>query len=213
MTAWMCGLALAAASMLGGQSRSSNAPMAPIALYSGFEAGAAPSGQDRARRRTGFHHDAAGPALRVARPARRPDGRACRGTGRRLLQGVAATRPAWCGARPLPAPWAGRTFSDGSILPFSDVDCGGIRACSRPDLLVLPAAGRDAAFSALVRVLAHGVTTYSPTPRTTARLESGRKPTARAIFFAGNSVSKPGVEALKSGKAYGALEKPLVPRQ
>jgi hypothetical protein len=47
-------------------------------------------------------------------------------------------------------------MSDGEILPFSDVNCDGIRLFMQRDLLRLPEAERPAAYGrAIARVLAH----------------------------------------------------------
>src|SRR5579871_801156 len=55
-----------------------------------------------------------------------------------------------------PGPLGWTHISDGEILPFSDVNCDGIRLFLQRDLLKLPEKGRPAAYGrAIARVVAH----------------------------------------------------------
>jgi hypothetical protein len=55
-----------------------------------------------------------------------------------------------------PGPLGWTHMSDGEILPFSDINCDGIRIFVQRDLLRVPEANREAAFGrAIARVLAH----------------------------------------------------------
>jgi len=56
----------------------------------------------------------------------------------------------------IPGPLGWTHMSDGEILPFTDVNCDGIRLFMQRELLALPATERQAAYGrALARVLAH----------------------------------------------------------
>src|SRR5579872_472485 len=55
-----------------------------------------------------------------------------------------------------PGPLGWTHMSDGEILPFSDINCDGIRVFVQRDLLRLPVAIREAVYGrAIARVLAH----------------------------------------------------------
>ena len=108
-----------------------------------------------------------------------------------------------------PGPLGWTHISDGSILPFSDVDCDGIRTFLQSELLTLPGAAREAAFGrALARVLAHELyhifadTTHHGSCGIGKEAYSARDLLAGSFRFE-NRESK----ALRSGKAYGALQK------
>ena len=165
----MCGLALAAVPMLAGQRKVPLAPIAPIALYSEFrqeppaavkaalddelEAIMTPLGLRFEWR------DLHGP--RLEEPA--VELAVISFKGRCDVAGLVRRA-----ATPGPLGWT--HISDGSILPFSDVDCDGIRAFLQSDLLALPAPPRARRLSAAPwhAFWPTSCTTFSPTPRTTA---------------------------------------------
>ena len=214
MTAWMCGLALAALPMLGGQLKVPLAPMAPIALYSQFEQAppkavetALDDELDSIMTPLGLRfewRDLHGPRLEepvVELAVISFKGR-CDTAG---LVRRAAT----------PGPLGWTHISDGSILPFSDVDCNGVRALLQSDLLSLPATGRDAAFGrALARVLAHEL--YHIFADTTHHGSCGigkEAYTARDLLAGSFRFENRESKALRNGKAYGALGKGLALRE
>jgi hypothetical protein len=150
----MCGLALAVLPVLAAQPEAP-APAAPIALYSEFRQ------QPPAAVRSALYgelesimtplglrfewRDLHGP--RLEEPA--VELAVISFKGRCDASGL-VRRPA------TPGPLGWTHISDGSILPFSDVDCDGVRTFLQSDLLALPASAREAAFGrALARVLAH----------------------------------------------------------
>ena len=98
-------------------------------------------------------------------------------------------------------------ISDGSILPFSDVDCNGIRALLQNDLLTLPAAARETAYGrALARVLAHEL--YHIFADTTHHGVCGiakEAYSARDLLSGSFRFENRETKALKNGKAYRAL--------
>jgi hypothetical protein len=114
-----------------------------------------------------------------------------------------------------PGPLGWTHISDGSILPFSDVDCNGVRALLQSDLLSLPATGRDAAFGrALARVLAHEL--YHIFADTTHHGSCGigkEAYTARDLLAGSFRFENRESKALRNGKAYGALGKGLALRE
>ena len=214
MTAWMCGLALAALPMLGGQPKVPLAPMAPIALYSEFEqeppaaVKAALEGElDSIMTPLGLRfewRDLHGP--RLEEPA--VELAVISFKGRCDVSGLVRRA-----ATPGPLGWT--HISDGSILPFSDVDCNGVRALLQSDLLSLPATGRDAAFGrALARVLAHEL--YHIFADTTHHGSCGigkEAYTARDLLAGSFRFENRESKALRNGKAYGALGKGLALRE
>jgi hypothetical protein len=105
-------------------------------------------------------------------------------------------------------------ISNGAILPFSDVDCDGIRGFLQRALLLLPAAGREEAFGrALARVLAHEL--YHIFADTTRHGSCGIGKEAysvRDLLATGFRFENRESKALKNGKAYGLLEKGSDPR-
>ena len=55
-----------------------------------------------------------------------------------------------------PGPLGWTHMSDGEILPFSDINCDGVRLFTQRELLRIPEAGREVAYGrAIARVLAH----------------------------------------------------------
>jgi hypothetical protein len=100
-------------------------------------------------------------------------------------------------------------ISDGEILPFSDVDCDGIRGFLQRSLLMLPASGREEAFGrALARVLAHEL--YHIFADTTRHGSCGIGKEAYTVHdLLANDFRFENREfrALKNSKAYGLLEK------
>ena len=100
-------------------------------------------------------------------------------------------------------------ISDGEILPFSDVDCDGIRGFLQHSLLLLPPAGREEAFGrALARVLAHEL--YHIFADTTRHGSCGigkEAYTVRDLMASDFRFENRESRALKNGKAYGLLEK------
>jgi hypothetical protein len=214
MTAWMCGVALAGLPMLGGQPKVPLAPTAPIALYSAFEH-PAPKAVKAAlddeldsimtplglrfewRDLHGPREEAPAVELAVISFKGRCD-------VSRLVRRAAA-----------PGPLGWTHISDGSILPFSDVDCDGIRAFLQSDLLLLPAASREGAFGrALARVLAHEL--YHIFADTTHHGSFGigkEAYTARDLLAGSFRFENRESKALRNGKAYGALEKGFAPHE
>jgi hypothetical protein len=76
--------------------------------------------------------------------------------------------------------------SDGEILPFIDVDCGGIRLFLQHDLIAVPAAEREEAFGrAVARVIAHEL--YHLLANTTAHGGSG---IGKATYSVGDLLSQ-----------------------
>jgi len=84
---------------------------------------------------------------------------------------------------PLALGWT--EVSDGVVLPFSDIDCDGIRAFVRFKLLHMDKASRDEAYGrAIARVLAHELYhVFANTPRHASR------GVARASYTAGELLS------------------------
>jgi hypothetical protein len=214
MTAWMCGLALAGVPLLGGQAKVPLAPTAPIALYSGFEQ-APPQAVE-----TALHEELDSimtplglrfewrdlHGARLEKPA--VELAVVSFKGRCDVSGLVRRA-----ATPGPLGWT--HISDGSILPFSDVDCGGIRAFLQSDLLEIPAAAREAAFGrALARVLAHEL--YHVFADTTRHGSFGigkEAYSARDLLENGFRFENRESKALRNGKAYGALGKTFAPRE
>jgi|SRR5271157_7135 len=214
MTAWMCGLALAALPMLAGQAKVPLAPMAPIALYGDFQRepptairAALHDELDSIMTPLGLRfewRDLRGPRLQESAV----ELAVVSFKGRCDVSGLVRRA-----ATPGPLGWT--HISDGSILPFSDVDCDGIRALLQIDLLALPAAGREAAFGrALARVLAHEL--YHIFADTTRHGQFGigkEAYTARDLLAVNFRFENRESKALKSGKAYGALGKGMALRE
>lgn len=214
MTARLCGLLLAGLPLLGGQPKVPPAPTAPIALYSEF-------GEEPPRAvKTALYdeldsimtplglriewHDLHGPRL-----------------GESAVELAVVSFKGRCDTAGLvrraatPGALGWTHISDGSILPFSDVDCNGVRALLQSDLLSLPATGRDAAFGrALARVLAHEL--YHIFADTTHHGSCGigkEAYSARDLLSDNFRFENRESRALRNGKAYGALEKAFVARQ
>jgi hypothetical protein len=210
----MCGLALAAVPMLGGQAKLPLVPMAPIALYSEFEQAppaavkAALDGElESIMKPLGLRfewRDLRGPRLEA--PA--VELAVISFKGRCDVAGL--VRRAAAGG---PLGWT--HISDGSILPFSDVDCDGVRALLQSDLLAIPAAAREAAFGrALARVLAHEL--YHIFADTTRHGSFGigkEAYTARDLLAGNFRFENRESKALRNGKAYGTLGKGLALRE
>jgi hypothetical protein len=85
-----------------------------------------------------------------------------------------------------PGPLGWTHVSDGEILPFIDVDCGGIRLFLQHDLIAVPAAEREEAFGrAVARVLAHEL--YHLLANTQTHRDRG---IAKAIYSVGDLLSQ-----------------------
>ncbi len=206
LTVWVYGLALAAAPMLAGQPKAPPTPMAPIALYSEFreepptavrtaldselETIMTPLGL-RFEWRDLHAQEMGEPAVELAVISFK---------GRCNVSGLVHRA-----ATPGPLGWT--HISDGSILPFSDIDCDGIRALLQNDLLAFPAAAREAAYGrALARVLAHEL--YHIFADTTHHGSCGigkEAYSARDLLSGSFRFENRESMALRKGKAYGAL--------
>jgi len=85
-----------------------------------------------------------------------------------------------------PGPLGWTHLSDGEILPFIDVDCGGIRLFLQHDLIAVPAAEREETFGrAVARVMAHEL--YHLLANTQAHRDRG---IAKAIYSVGDLLSQ-----------------------
>jgi hypothetical protein len=210
MKAWICGLALAALPAFGGQP---GEPLAPIALYSEFRQ--QPPAAVRAALGSELESIMAPLGLRFEwRDLHGPQ------LGEPAVELAVVSFKGRCdvsglvGRASAPGPLGWTHISDGSILPFSDVDCDGIRAFLQSDLLALPAAFREAAFGrALARVLAHEL--YHIFAGTThhGSFGIGKEAYSARDLLAGSFRFEPREsKALKSGKAYGELGKGFVSR-
>jgi hypothetical protein len=100
-------------------------------------------------------------------------------------------------------------ISDGVILPFSDVDCDGIRVFLQRSLLGISTSDREEVFGhALARVLAHEL--YHIFADTTRHGSCGIAKEAysvRDLLSTGFRFEDRESKALKNSKAYGLLEK------
>jgi hypothetical protein len=214
MTAWMCGLALAAVPVLGGQPGVALAPMAPIALYSGFEQ------EPPEAVKTALDDELDSIMTPLGLRFEWRDLHAAR-MGEPAVELAVVSFKGRCDTAGLvrraatPGPLGWTHISDGSILPFSGVDCGGIRAFLQSDLLALPAAARDAAFGrALARVLAHELYHIFADTTHHGSFGIGKEAYSARDLLAGNfRFENRESKALRNGKAYGALGKGFVPRQ
>jgi hypothetical protein len=203
--AWALALALAVMPMLGGQSKG---PLAPIALYSEFQ-------QEPPAAVKAALLDELGSILTPL--GLRFEWRDLHGS--RLeepaIELAVISFKGHCDVSGLlphsvtPGALGWTHISDGAILPFSDVDCDGIRGFLQRSLLLLPAAGREDAFGrAVARVLAHEL--YHIFADTTRHGSCGigkEAYTVRDLLTTDFRFENRESKALKNGKAYESLRK------